>query len=76
MLKNELLFAIDANTYYSVVAVCTCNYLLCGKFDRCFDMFKFGSLVRDHHMYIICKYEILADFNFGSSKDRPPKCQT
>ena len=35
--------------------------------------YKFGSLVRDHHniMHIICKYEILADFNFGGRKDRP-----
>ena len=29
--------------------------------------FKFGSSVRDHHMYI-CKYEILADFNSAAAK--------
>ena len=37
MLKNELFFVIDADTYYTLVEVCTCNYRLYGKFDRYFD---------------------------------------
>ena len=38
-------FATDANTYYTVVAVCTCNYLMYSKFDRCFDMMYPGIYI-------------------------------
>ena len=30
--------------------------------------FKFGGLVRDRHTYIICRYEILADFNLAVAR--------
>ena len=34
---------------------------------RCINIggFKFGGMVGDRHMYIICKYEILVDLNLA-----------
>ena len=42
----------------------------CKKFGG----FKFGGSVKDHHMYIICKCEILANFNLAVAKQtaKPP----
>ena len=72
MLKNELLFAIDANTYDSVVVVCTCNYVLYGKFDRCFDM-TISSINNTHSAPELLDHESLLDQfqNFAYWPARP-----
>ena len=41
-------FVIDVNTYYTVGEVCTCNYQLYDKFDRCFDVQRIFSSARSY----------------------------
>ena len=63
---------LENSDFFSAVVVCTCNYVLYGKFDRCFDM-TISSINNTHSAPELLDHESLLDQfqNFAYWPARP-----